>query len=212
MLGNIYKITNKTNNKVYIGQTARSINERFGEHLRDAFNRGSEQPLYRAIRKYGKDNFEVELVESCHVSQIAEREAYWVEQYDSYNSGYNATLGGDGKPVRNYQEVSDDFMKSNMSMRKYSQENNMKEVTLRNALRATGKLDEYKKKHPQMNSRFNPVSVNMLDKKTGKVIETFESINQAINYLGETRNNGRIRAVCTGQRQSAYGYGWSYAS
>ena len=46
--------------------------------------------------KYGVENFEWEVIEQCKKSELAEREIYWIEYYDSFNKGYNCTRGGDG--------------------------------------------------------------------------------------------------------------------
>ena len=56
----IYKIINIQNNKVYIGQTIRPIEQRFNRHLNDALNNVLDTHLARAIRKYGKDSFIIE--------------------------------------------------------------------------------------------------------------------------------------------------------
>ena len=58
MFGYIYKTTNKVNNKVYIGQHQAEIFEP-DKYL------GSGTLLRRAIKKYGKENFTVELIEEC---------------------------------------------------------------------------------------------------------------------------------------------------
>lgn len=210
--GYIYKITNKLNNNLYVGQTSRSINERFAEHLRDAFNKTSNQPLYSAIRKYGKEAFMIELLEECSSDIINEREIYYINTLDSYNNGYNATLGGEGKPVNNYETIVQEFLASGKSIATYSKEHNMKEVTLRNALNNLGLMNKYREMHPEFNNRFNTISVNMLDKETNLIIKTFNSINDAIKKLNITKDKGHIKAVCQGKRNSAYGYKWSFAN
>ena len=53
----IYKIINDINDKVYIGQTSYSLETRFKEHL---YKVNLDRPLYRAMRKYGIDNFHIE--------------------------------------------------------------------------------------------------------------------------------------------------------
>ena len=59
----IYKITNIKNSKFYIGKTNRTIEERFKEHCKDYKKRDYEKrPLYTAMRKYGAENFSIELV------------------------------------------------------------------------------------------------------------------------------------------------------
>lgn len=102
----IYKITNKLNNNCYIGKSI-DIERRFKEHKTHAFyqkekNREWNKVLYRAIRKYGIENFSFEILEEVEdSSKLDEREMFWINFYDSYNNGYNETPGGDG--VKNNQ-------------------------------------------------------------------------------------------------------------
>ena len=102
----IYKITNKINQKVYVGKTEFSIQKRFKEHCEDAFrDRNEKRPLYAAMRKYGIENFNIELLEECNQQNSIYREIYWIKHYNSYYSGYNATLGGDGKILYDHQAI-----------------------------------------------------------------------------------------------------------
>lgn len=77
MIG-IYKITNLTNNKVYIGQSI-NILKRFRDHKQIAFDKRShcyDYPLYRAIRKYGIENFKFEIIEEVTKDLLTIREQY----------------------------------------------------------------------------------------------------------------------------------------
>lgn len=94
MTGNIYIITNNKNDKVYIGQTIHSLNTRFTNHK--MASRIEDTKFYRAMRKYGEDSFFIQLLEEVPYEQLNSREKYWINYYDSYNNGYNSTLGGDG--------------------------------------------------------------------------------------------------------------------
>lgn len=87
----IYKVTNKVNGKVYIGQSV-DIGRRWRQHMT------AEDDIYfhKAIQKYGVENFEWEVIEKCKKKDLDEREIYWIEYYDSFNKGYNCTKGGDG--------------------------------------------------------------------------------------------------------------------
>ena len=93
----IYKITNKINNKVYIGQTKKTIEERFQEHLKKA-KIHTNRYLYDAMNKYGYNNFQVSKIEECDNTKLDEREIYWIAFYKSNNKkyGYNMTAGGGG--------------------------------------------------------------------------------------------------------------------
>lgn len=95
MKGKIYKIQNTINSKVYIGQTTQTLKKRFSGHCcYSKTDRSVNMYIKRAIHKYGRENFSIELLEECPIEQMSEREKFWISYYDSYNSGYNLTLGG----------------------------------------------------------------------------------------------------------------------
>jgi group I intron endonuclease len=88
----IYKITNIQNNKVYIGQTIRPIEQRFHRHINDALNNILDTHFARAIRKYGKDNFIIEEIDSAQTQdELNKKEQYWIQYYNSVEDGYNET-------------------------------------------------------------------------------------------------------------------------
>ena len=104
----IYKITNKINNKVYIGKTCRDIQTRWNEHWSKSLNKEDNVHLHNAMRKYGKDAFNIELIEHCNTSEeLSEKEQYYIALYDSRNrlKGYNLTIGGDGNGKYNWEEI-----------------------------------------------------------------------------------------------------------
>ena len=110
----IYKITNLVNGKVYIGQS-QNIKERWKDHRTD-YKRG-EVILYRAMRKYGIDNFSFEVIEECSVDELNEKEIYYIAEYNSYiyaenSNGYNMTIGGDGMRGFHHKEVSKEKISS----------------------------------------------------------------------------------------------------
>lgn len=97
MKGFIYKITNRVNNKVYIGQTHFTIEHRWKQHIRNYNIEHRKQPLYMAFDKYGLDNFYIEPIEEVDSEQLNEREIYWIAYYNSFKEGYNANIGGTGR-------------------------------------------------------------------------------------------------------------------
>ena len=102
----IYKIINNINGKIYIGKTNETIEERFKIHVKDSKKEiEKHRPLYRAFNKYGIENFSVEKVEECSPDVVNERESYWIEYYNSFHYGYNATRGGDGRSYLDYDLI-----------------------------------------------------------------------------------------------------------
>lgn len=90
----IYKITNKVNGKIYIGQTIRPISKRFNRHMNDALNNIVDTHFARAIRKYGKENFYIECIDRAkNQEELTKKEQFWIRKYNSTNSkiGYNET-------------------------------------------------------------------------------------------------------------------------
>lgn len=98
----IYKITCLVTNKVYIGQVVnKSIYDRFERHIKTAINDKDEFSqrchLYRAMRKYGIDNFVIEQIDSADNQEaLNQKEKYWIKEYNSIVDGYNCAEGGEG--------------------------------------------------------------------------------------------------------------------
>ena len=90
----IYKIENKLDGKIYVGQTQRTLEERMKEHYRNS--RASY--IDRTIRKYGVENFHAEIIETCKtVEELNEREMFWIAKLNcKFPNGYNLTDGGEG--------------------------------------------------------------------------------------------------------------------
>ena len=91
----IYKITNLINGKIYVGQTSRTPEIRFSEHVH------ADSYIGSAIRKYGRANFKIEVLEECESKkELDNREQYWIARFESMGpNGYNLTEGGND---RNY--------------------------------------------------------------------------------------------------------------
>ena len=107
----IYKITNIQNNKVYIGQTIRPIKDRFHRHINDAMNNILDTHFARAIRKYGKNNFIIEQIDTAKTQdELNKKEQYWIQYYNSVIDGYNETdaitkCGGNTYQSKTEQEM-----------------------------------------------------------------------------------------------------------
>lgn len=102
----IYKITNNINNKMYIGQTIRDIDERWYEHCKKSSKKHSL--LTRAILKYGKQNFNIEILEKAeNLKKLNELEIYYINKYNSLDkkNGYNICLGGSLTKKNEYKKI-----------------------------------------------------------------------------------------------------------
>lgn len=98
--GQIYIIKNKINDKVYIGQTTTNYKIRFMQHCKPSSMRTRHYKLYNAIKKYGKENFYIELLETdIPIEELDNKEIQYIEHYNSFQNGYNATKGGDGRSI-----------------------------------------------------------------------------------------------------------------
>lgn len=102
-MGHIYSICNKKSNKRYIGQTIQPLHKRISQHFCQA-RKGVETPLYHALRKYARDDFDIELIETCDAALLNEREQYWILHFNTLKEGYNCDLGGAGGPGRKLSE------------------------------------------------------------------------------------------------------------
>lgn len=92
MIG-IYKVTNQENGMVYVGQSI-DIENRWRQHKQKSLN-GDNNYFHNALTKYGIDSFTFEVLEECSISQLDERERYWIQVLNSiYPYGYNMTDGG----------------------------------------------------------------------------------------------------------------------
>lgn len=89
-MSGIYIITNLVNGKTYIGKS-NNIKRRFSEHRN--LNKESNKSLLFAYKKYGIENFSFDVLEICDISELNEREMFWIEKL---NPEYNRTRGGDG--------------------------------------------------------------------------------------------------------------------
>ncbi len=205
----IYKITNKINDKVYIGKTLNSIQKRWREHLIDSKKRKCEKrPLYSAINKYGEENFEIEQIEECSHDILNERECHWIEYYGSFKNGYNTTIGGDGKPYLDYDLIYNTYLKTK-NMKQTSILCNCSVDSVRKILEIYGITKEERIKNQQNSNKVSGHPVAKIDKYTNEIIAVYESVSAA-GKENPKANRQHISKVCKGKRKTAGGYKWQY--
>lgn len=210
--GYIYKIVNDINDKIYIGQTQKSLQERFRLHVYDSNKKNADNfPIHKAIRKYGMDKFHIIEVEKCSVAVLNEREQYWIAYYDSYNKGYNATLGGEGNShicvdedsicrlYENGESIDKLSRKYNVSSTKIRQillKHDVNIRTLKESLRLHG-LNVY-----CIDESGNRFDFSSLKSAAEFVLES--GLTNSIKYT--VVSSGIRNAILTGRK--GYGYRW----
>ena len=211
----IYKITNNINGKIYIGKTMRSIKQRWKEHLANIKKEECKnRPLYRAINKYGVENFSIEKIEECSDIILSDREKYWIEYYNSFKNGYNATKGGDGSPYIDRKLVIETY-KQIQNCKKTAEILNIHIDSVYKILKSN---NIERKSSQEISKECSSKPVYILNKKDLRILKVFASMKEAAKYIQEQTNNNtdlrgmasHIREVCQGKRKTAYGYSWKF--
>lgn len=199
----IYLIKNIINNKYYVGKTSFTIESRFNQHIVDS-KKYKDRPLYRAFAKYGIHNFIISEIEQVSESEENDREIFWIKYYNSYGkTGYNATIGGEGKRIYDHDEVIKTFHNVKLT-RIVANIFNMSNDQVRKILKANNI-------EPNLyNIRFDRQKVLCIELNL-----EFNSVNDAKKYIESIRPNTvigstKISQVCRGIRKSAYGYTWKF--
>lgn len=205
-MGYIYLITNKINNKKYIGKTTQSIRKRWQEHIKDSKKEKCEiRPLYRAIRKYGVENFSIKQVEKCNVNILSEREQYWIQYYDTYKKGYNATIGGDSSILYDHDGVIQKYLALH-SIQEVADVFKCHRDTVHNILIAndipitSGNIVNSKKTS-------KPIFQYTKD---GKFIKEYPSAMEAARQIGGEQYMPNISRCANGKRKTANKYVWRW--
>lgn len=138
--GLIYIIRNSINDKVYIGQTTLSLEDRWKVHLKPSVSkqRGSYK-IYNAMNKYGKENFYCEILEdNIPIEELNNREINYIEKFDSFKNGYNSTKGGDGRFINKDYDIENILSKykSGISATQISKEYGVSHITIERILHA----------------------------------------------------------------------------
>lgn len=207
--GIIYIIKNKINDKVYIGQTTTDIKTRFNQHCKKSTLKSRHYKIYNAIKKYGKENFYIEILEqNIDINKLDEREIYYIEKYNSYLKGYNSTKGGDGRVInKQYDEKQIiELYKKGYSLKKIGKIYNVSGATISRVLNKLNvktrhdgnkyesfNVDEFKKMWFDKDIKIKDMAkfYNVNEKTIGrnakrlklnrKGVSTIESISQDIN-------------------------------
>lgn len=208
----IYKAINKINGKVYIGLTTKSLEWRIMKHRQD-HNRPNVHKayLYRAMRKYGFENFTWEVIDTAtSLKELHDKEKYWIEYYGSFNDkskGYNSTSGGEGM----YQLTDEERVAR--SERAKGEKNPMYGVP--SPMKGKKFSEEHKRKisealskadRPHLHGGTNPSARKVRNIDTGEVFETMKSAYESCGL----KSHSGIYQACKYKSKTAGGYRWEY--
>lgn len=191
----VYLIQNKQNKKCYVGSSV-DIMGRLSTHFGRDSKRYLHHPLYEDIRKYGRDGFRWEVLEECSKNILLEREQHY---FDLLKPEYNII-----RPTE--CSFNDPLTKEHARQHLNTKENIEKRKVLYNT-------DEYKQlfSHIQDNRKKAIIMY-----KNGVLVCEFESfsecqrwLNVHTNFKGKNKIS-KIKAVCDGERPTAYGYTFKY--
>ena len=213
----IYLITNDINGKQYVGKTYyNNIKERWKEHCQDyKKERCEKRPLYNAMNKYGIEHFHIKEIEYVPPEMnLEEREIYWIAQYDTYNNGYNATLGGDGKKTLDYNLIVQTYLKY-LNINETAKQLNISPDSISKIL---------KNYNIQIKDKYQ-----VIKEKTQKAVDMYNLSQEFIQHFNSTQDAARylinnkltnckidtirthISEVCRGKRKTAAKYIWKFS-
>jgi len=193
----IYKIVNSLNSKVYIGQTLIALDRRFNQHLQDSVKeRYINRPLYVAMNDLGKENFSIELIEETDIPN--EREKHYIRFYDSKENGYNATTGGQGRGLLDFDKIYQLHLLGK-SITDICNDMGCSRHWVYRVLKEQGK-----------NVRQGKIKQIEQYDLEDNYIATYESVAKAAEAVGANRRSNHIGCAALGKRKTAHGFKWKY--
>ena len=217
----IYRHRNLINNKCYIGKTKKAkVEYRWGAN---GVGYKKQPKFWRAIKKYGWDNFEHTILEENITSlEVNNKERYYIALYNSIKNGYNCLEGGintqavtSRKAVYQYS-LNGEFIAAYTSILAAATSLNIAAGSIVKACKGQlkscgGFMWKYEKKdHIEVIARKTNAKKVLQYTLTGVLVNTFNSIDQAAIELGNKAYKSSICSCCKHNLKSAFNYVWRY--
>lgn len=204
----IYKITNKVNGKIYVGETNRTLKARWEQHLRRANQKNTTEYLYSAMRKYGIENFYIEEITQCKPEERFEVETSYIIKFNSLApNGYNLVLSQNG-PTPIMIETALQLWRDGLSIVGISNKLHMSPKTISFYLKTNGVNEkEIKDRRSKNVGKYSSKEVIRYDLE-GNYIDEWSSASEAARKLGY--NVASICKSCKGNIITYKNYIWQY--
>ena len=206
-MGFIYLITNSVNNKKYIGLTSGTVQARWEKHCRNA-KLGINYALYKAMRAHGINNFSVcTIEEEFDFQKLCDREQYWINFYNTFNNGYNETLGGEGN--RKYTpDVIYALWDSGLTVSEITRQTGCVRSTVYSTLLLYNEYSQTESLSRRNDTlKKKPVQFDL----NGNYIATYESEGAACQAVGAS--SGSVGLCCNSDKHcTVKGYIWVWES
>ncbi len=227
----IYKLTNKINNKIYIGKS-NNLYRRMIEHKS---SRIKTTPLSYAIKKYGWHNFEIEILsefDKIDNLELLALEVAFIYFFNSTNRkiGYNILIFNfdrTGMRYKHTEETKFKIQKSNTgkihsikTRQKISESHKGKrlseETKIKMSLSHMGSKNPNYHKTPPKHVTLSSIlkcskSVKQIEILTDKIIKIWPSISSAACNIGKPHNKSEISRACKNKTHTALGFKWELA-
>lgn len=230
----IYLLINQINKKVYVGK-ANNFKKRFQQHKRST-NLKCNYAIVNAIKKYGWENFEIQILEVYpyqDIQELLDKETYWIKYFDSTNpsKGYNFLEKHMDWTGKKHSEETKEKMSQNhadysgqlhprygthhseLSKRKMSEAKKQAFLGKNNPFWGKTHSEETKEKMKQhaktRDFSYRERGVKQLDPISLEVVQFWSSAKKAALSLSGNANSG-IGRVCRGELKTALGFKWSY--
>lgn len=204
----IYKITNLITNKVYIGETNRTISIRWKQHKSRAKDPAYTEYLYLSMRKHGIENFIIEEIEQCLPEERFNRETFYILQYNSLApNGYNLVLSQNG-PTPEMMNIALSYWNDGLSIIGISNKLHMNVKTISVYLKTLGiTQEEIFARRVKNIGMYSSKEVNQYNLQ-GELINEWPSASEAAKKL--SLNVASITKSCTGNLLTYNDCIWQY--
>lgn len=201
----VYLVTNRINGKQYIGQTIKDIRHRKSGHICKALNKKDNTHFHNAIKKYGHENFDWEILHDniISINNLNNLEIFYIGYYNTFEDGYNSTVGG--KNALQSKESKQKIAKAHRDIR-LSEETKRKISESTKGENSVHYGKKYSEEHRKRISEGRKGKIDGKNNPAAKPLivngEYFDTINEAANFLNVWRCTvrGRLKRQVPGYK------------